>query len=118
MAVILFSTLTNNQTIAFNPASDVLLFDNTSISAGSISFNYSALNDNIVFTALGITIYLPPSVLISSLTSSSVAFVDGSEFVIGTAAANTLIGTNLGDYITGLAGADTMRGGLGAKWAS
>lgn len=51
MAIIRFRTLANNQSISFNPASDVLLFDNTSISAGSIVFNYSALNDNIAFTA-------------------------------------------------------------------
>jgi hypothetical protein len=34
MAIIRFSTLTNNQTIAFNPATDILQFDDASISAG------------------------------------------------------------------------------------
>ena len=43
MAIIRFSTLTNNQTIAFNPTSfnpgsDVLLFDSASISAGGVNF--------------------------------------------------------------------------------
>jgi Ca2+-binding RTX toxin-like protein len=118
MAIIRFSTLVNNQSISFNPATDVLLFDDASISAGAISFNYSAINDNIVLAAQGKTILLPSSVLVTSLTSSSLAFADGSEFEIGTAAANTLIGTNGSDYLTGLGGADVMRGGLGARWAS
>ncbi len=52
MALVLFSTLTNNQTIAFNPATDVLQFDNPAIGASSLTFAYSASNDNIAFTAL------------------------------------------------------------------
>ena len=70
MAIIRFRTLANNQNISFNPATDILQFDDARISAGSIGFNYSALNDNISFTARGKTFFLPPSVLASSLTAS------------------------------------------------
>ena len=39
MAIIRFSTLTNNQTIAFNRITDVLLFDDARISAGLCRYN-------------------------------------------------------------------------------
>lgn len=42
MAIIRFRTLANNQSISFNPATDILQFDDARISAGSIVFNFSA----------------------------------------------------------------------------
>lgn len=114
MAIFRFRSLTNNQTIAFNPASDILQFNDARISAGSIVFNYSAAFDNISFTARGKTIFLPASVLATSLTTTNVTFTDGSQLLIGDASNNSLLGTNFGDYLTGLAGADTMTGGFGS----
>jgi transcriptional/translational regulatory protein YebC/TACO1 len=52
MAIIRFSTLTNNQTIAFNRITDVLLFDDASISAGAVSFNFNGTTA-VSFTAQG-----------------------------------------------------------------
>lgn len=113
MAIIRFSTLVNNQTIAFNPASDVLLFDDTGISAGIIGFSYTGTS-NIEFSVPGKTIKLPSTVGLSQINSNNITFADGSLFVIGDAAANTLIGTSQGDYLVGLGAADNLRGGAGA----
>ncbi len=114
MAIIRFSTLVNNQTLAFNPASDVLFFDDPQINAGSIVYRFSG-TDTIAFTVQGKTIhYLPGTVSLSQINSSNITFANGSLFVIGDAAANILVGTNNGDYFIGLGDADTMRGGAGA----
>lgn len=114
MAIIRFKTIANNQSISFNPATDILQFDDLRISAGSLVFNYSALYDNISFTARGKTFFLPTGVLATSLTTSNVTFADGSQLLVGDASNNSVLGTNFGDYLDGLAGADTMTGGFGS----
>ena len=81
MAIIRFSTLVNNQSIAFDRFNDVLVFDDASISAGAVAINISSqLRDNISFTVQGKTVLLPSTLQIGMLNTANFAFADGSVF--------------------------------------
>ena len=116
MATYNWSTLTNGQTIPFNPAADVLAIDVPTLSASD--FGYSNTNP-ITFTNGNRSVTLQTD--LRTLTTQNVTFANGSVFLVGdntTATvnddqANTLNGTSGNDTLIGLGGNDVMSGGPG-----
>jgi trimeric autotransporter adhesin len=119
-----FSALADGQAISFNPNSDVLNFDQTSIAAGAIRVTTEGSN-------LRLTVVTGPQadkdiVLVSvsqlQLATSNVMFADGSRLLFGDnspstagdGGANLLVGTAGMDQLVGFGGADTLRGGAGS----
>ncbi|MFT3954125.1 MAG: hypothetical protein QM722_06945 [Piscinibacter sp.] len=124
MATILFSSIANGALVAFDPAVDILVFDDASISASAVQLSYDAANlDSIGFSVGGVSFTLSAAVLVTALTSSNVTFADGSRLLIGDdnpaandIAANLLTGGAGGDQLLGLQGSDTIAGGAGNDW--
>ncbi len=117
MAVYQFSTLSDGQAIAFNPGSDVLNFDQTSISAADLLLRIEG--SNIGVTAAAKSIVLQNTAL-NQLAGSNVTFADGSRLLFGDnssaqndSGANSLTGGNGDDLLAGFGGADTLNGGAG-----
>ncbi len=131
MATILWSTLADGSTIAFNAATDILIFEDGSISAGdrnmitwtgsdvifSVGGKANAeLNKTVHFTIIGGG---------RALTDGNVFYLNGSKLLIGDNttnidngstfddAANSLTGTAFADQFIGLGGNDTLNGGGG-----
>jgi Ca2+-binding RTX toxin-like protein len=120
MATILFSSITNGSTVAFNPASDILSFDSPTFHAAWLGLSYAGDYTGISLTAGAITFNLTPTVNLASLTTGNVIFADGSRLIVGDDSssgndilANTLIGSAGHDQLLGLAGNDTLVGGAG-----
>jgi len=122
VATILFSTLTHNQTISFDPLADVLSFDDAGLSAGQLSLDYAPDHTWNSFTLSGKTIFFDGIVNLAQLTTCNVLFANGSQLLVGDnttgtasdADANTLIGTTGSDYLLGLGGDDSLTGNAGA----
>ena len=118
-----WSTLSNNQQIAFNPLADRLYFDDALIMPASIGVS-SAGSSSVNLSYNGKSITLQTSV--KSLTTSNVAFASHGLLVIGdntTGAsaddlANTLTGSSHDDQFIGLGGNDTIYGGAGNDTAN
>jgi Ca2+-binding RTX toxin-like protein len=118
MAVYNFSALADGQAISFNPATDLLNFDQTLISAADI---------RAVAEGTGVRIFLGDKDILlqnttpQQLATSNVMFANGSALLFGDNSAgtandnfaNTLTGTSGNDLLQGFGGADTMNGGLG-----
>ncbi len=115
-----WSTLTNAQSIAFNPAVDVLRFDDSTISAAALGFSFTSsapLTSTFTFGGKSITLQTD----FKALTTTNLTFADGSLFLVGdntTGVAgddgpNTLTGGNGNDALVGLGGDDSMSGGAG-----
>jgi Ca2+-binding RTX toxin-like protein len=121
MATINWSTLANGQTIAFDPANDVLRFDSASISASSLSF--TAFGNPAVVSVGGVSVTLQAP--FAALTSSNVTFADGSLFLVGDNTTGTVNDDNAqaltggvgNDFLAGLNGNDTLNGGAGVDTA-
>src|SRR5260221_3862672 len=122
MAIYNFSALSNGQIIQFHPTSDVLNFDQASISAADLNVETigpDAGTDTRI-TANG-KIILLSGVLSPQLATSNVTFANGSELLFGDNSAagagddapNVLNGTPGNDLLQGFGGDDTMNGGLG-----
>jgi Ca2+-binding RTX toxin-like protein len=118
MATYLFSALTNNQTLTFDPAVDTL-----SIDIGWMHPAWGTLLPNgadLLLTYNGKTVRLA-GVALEQLSSDHITFANGGRLLIGDntpdttydGLANTLAGTARGDYLDGLGGADTLIGGDG-----
>ena len=105
-----WSTLTNNQQIAFNPSTDKLSFDSTTISAASLSLSWVS-NTSTSFSYGGKSITLQTDV--KALTSTNVTFANGSLLIIGDDTNNPLRGSAQADYIFALGGDDGLDGGGG-----
>jgi Rod binding domain-containing protein len=121
LATILFSSITNGSTVAFNPASDILSFDSPTFHAAWLSLGYAGDYTGISLTAGAITFNLTATVNLASLTTGNVIFADGSRLIVGDDSssgndnlANTLIGSAGHDQLLGLAGNDVLNGGTGA----
>src|SRR5690349_15220561 len=123
MAVYTFSALTNGQAVSFNPSSDVLNFDQASISAADLGVAAEGANVRITLlsgTDAGKSVLLD-NVSPLQLATSNVSFANGSLLLFGdntpgTAnddAANTLNGSAGNDLLQGFGGADTLNGGAG-----
>jgi hypothetical protein len=114
----LFSALSNNQTLTFNPALDTLSIDIAGLDAASGVFLQGGTD--LLLTYQNKTIKLA-GVTLAKLSSSHVTFANGSRLLIGDntsgtandGLANTLTGTVRGDYLDGRGGADTLTGGDG-----
>ncbi|MFO0523213.1 MAG: hypothetical protein ACK515_22725, partial [bacterium] len=119
MATINWSTLVNGQSIAFNPAVDVLVLDGgVNVASLSVSFtNPVSVPFSLSFGGVTVTI----QAAFAQVTSSNIIFPGGSLLLVGDhttgtasdSAPNVLIGGNGDDLFYGLAGADTMSGGNG-----
>ena len=110
MTVYNWSTLTNNQSIAFNPSTDKLTFDSSAISAASLSLSWVS-NTSTSFAYSGKSVTLLTDVKI--LTTTNVTFANGCQLVIGNDANNQLRGSAQADYILALGGDDGLDGGGG-----
>ncbi|MEF8747373.1 MAG: hypothetical protein V5B31_05900 [Candidatus Accumulibacter propinquus] len=120
MATILFSSITNGSTVAFNPASDILSFDSPTFNAAWLGLSYAGDYTGISLTVGAITFNLTATVSLASLTTGNVIFADGSRLIVGDDSssgndilANTLIGSAGHDQLLGLSGNDTLVGGAG-----
>jgi Ca2+-binding RTX toxin-like protein len=120
MATILFSGIADGSTISFDPASDVLLFDLSSISAASVGLTWGGGYTGVGMMAGAISFSLPASVSLLSLTPGNVTFADRSCLLVGDgtlgqedALANVLVGTDQSDQLLGLGGADALVSGAG-----
>src|SRR5262245_22994339 len=113
MATLLYSSISNMQSVSFDPAADQLVIDDVNLSAASLVLTYSVSNDSISMTLGGKTFFLPTTVNLYQLTTSNVTFFDGSKLLTGTSGNDSLIGTPAGDYLSGIGGNDTLAGGEG-----
>src|SRR6476646_5383549 len=122
MAVFQFSALSDGQSIAFNPNTDVLNFDQTTVAAAD-------LRVTAVGTSIRVEVFSGPqtgkdvtlqNVSPPQLATTNVTFADGSKLLFGDNStaqndnlANSLTGTAGRDLLQGFGGADTMSGGAG-----
>ncbi|BBL74641.1 beta strand repeat-containing protein [Methylomagnum ishizawai] len=113
-----FGTLAQNQTLAFNPAVDILNFDSATLAATAGTFAQNGAD--LWITYGGKTVKLT-GVSLDQVASAHFTFASGGKVLIGDdtsgtasdAAANKLTGTAQADYLDGRGGADTMTGGDG-----
>ena len=121
MAVYQFSTLSDGQSISFNPTADRLNFDQTTIAAGDLTLAQEG-NDLRLLVKSGplagkdvVLLSMDPS----KLATSNLTFADGSLALIGDNApvlandhlGNALTGGAGRDLLMGLGGNDTLNGG-------
>src|SRR5262245_29513359 len=122
MADIQFNSLSNDDTIVFDPWVDHLIFDD-SINATDVQLSYSSDLSHVSLTVNHITIYFQETVLLSELWSSSptsgnIRFADGSALIIGDGYVtteldglyNSLTAYSRQVQALGLGGADIMKG--------
>ena len=125
MTIYNWSSLTTNQSLAFDPANDQLAFDDPSISAAMIGLNYTP-DSGLGSAAFVRVIYGTKTITLSStdirtLTTSNVTFANGSLLIVGDNgvassaddSANTINGSAQADYINGLGGDDIINAGDG-----
>ncbi len=122
MTTYVFSSLTNQQTIEFDPATDVLQFDSPQASAGAFGLvDVDDFGTNVSFTFGGKTVFLTPSVSAAQLTTTNITFANGSQFIIGDnttgmaadGLSNLITGTAKDDLLAGLGGNDSIDAGAG-----
>jgi len=117
MAVFNWTTLSNNQSIAFNPLADVLNVNDPAASAADVSLSVGTGSTRITLAGKTITLQTDSK----TLTTTNVMFVDGSLLVVGdnTIATgtddldNVLTGGPGDDRLYGFGGNDGMAGGPG-----
>jgi hypothetical protein len=118
MATYLFSALTHNQTLIFNPALDTLAIDIAWMHPAWGTFSQNGAD--LLLTYSGKSVRLA-GVTLAQLSSGHITFANGSQLLIGDntpgtandGLVNTLTGTAQGDYLDGLGGADSLTGGDG-----
>jgi len=122
VAVFRFSTLSDGQSLAFNPNADVLNFDQTTIAAADLRVTQVGTNTRIEVvsgqqTGKDVTL---TNVSQLQLATTNVTFADASRLLFGDNStaqndnlANSLTGTAGRDLLQGFGGADTMNGGAG-----
>ena len=118
MTVYNWSTLTNNQQIAFNPSTDKLTFDSSSISATSLYIWWSnTVSTTFIYGSQTVTLLTD----VRSISTSNVSFANGSLLIIGDNTigtitddtANSLTGSSNNDALYGLGGNDIISAGAG-----
>ena len=117
MTVYNWSTLSNNQSLTFNPATDKLNFDDISASAFSIGITTTATKTSFTLWTKSVTLQAE----LRSFTKSNVTFADGSFFLVGDNTTgttnddgpNALTGSIKNDTIFGLGGDDSIQSGAG-----
>jgi Ca2+-binding RTX toxin-like protein len=122
MSTYIWTTLNHGDSLTFNPASDVLHFDDPTISAADIRFDGTDDPPYTIFTNNGKTITLDGAEPLS-LTSTAITFSNGTVLIIGdnaiavpTApgiaddATNTIAGTIGNDLLVFGGGSDNVAG--------
>jgi Ca2+-binding RTX toxin-like protein len=117
MATFNWTTLTNNQVIAFNPLVDVLNVNDATLAAADIGLSTTPTSVSITLGSKTVTLQTERR----TLTTSNVTFSDGSMLLMGDNTTNTsaddsdnvLTGGPGDDRLYGLGGNDTMSGGPG-----
>ena len=120
MTVYSWTALANNKTLSFAPLTDVLRFDDPSISAASVTVTWTGAA-SVSLSFGGKTISLLGDV--KTLTTSNLTFADNSLLIFGDNTTgvvnddgdNSSSGSNGADHIFGLGGDDTIYGGGGAN---
>ena len=122
MAVYQFSALSNAQRISFDPASDVLNFDSTSVNASRIIAYDDGTGLRLVWQANGKYVVLT-GMSPFEVTGSNITFANGTKLLFGDNSlslndnsANQLVGSSGADHLSGLGGNDTLLGLNGADW--
>ncbi|HEY2335882.1 MAG TPA: hypothetical protein VGI18_00760, partial [Burkholderiales bacterium] len=118
MATYQFSALSDGQAISFNPDTDVLNFDQTTIAAADVGAATEGANLRI---SVGDKDVLLTNVSLPQIAVTNLTFADGSDFLVGDNTtgtsnddlANSLTGTAGRDHLEGLGGNDTLNGGAG-----
>ena len=117
MSTLNWSVLNDGQAYDFNPLSDVLNFNDPSISAFWVWLDSDGTTISFEYGGKTVTLNTAPY----TLTTTNVTFADGSKLIIGdntTATAsddgpNTLTGGSGDDQLIGAGGADSLSGGDG-----
>ncbi len=117
MATFNFNTITNGQSITFNPATDIFQFDDPAINAGLGSITSVGSNLNFVYPGKSFSLM---NVSLGQLTSKNITFTSGSKLLVGDDTTNTinddssntlLSGGTQPDLLYGMGGNDTLNGG-------
>src|SRR4051794_19109321 len=104
-------TYAAGQSAPFDTATDALQVTDLSLAAAGLQFLQSGANLQVGFNGVFMTLL---DTSYASLTSASITFADGSQFLAGTAAADSLAGTVNGDFLDlSAGGADNASGGNG-----
>jgi Ca2+-binding RTX toxin-like protein len=120
MATFSWTTLANNESVAFNPSIDVLNFNDASIAAADLSLTFNSSSSpslRLSVNSKAVTLQTDPR----TITPSNVTFADGSALLIGDlttgltgdASANKIVGGNGNDQIFGMGGNDVILAGGG-----
>ncbi len=122
MAVYQFSALSDGQAISFDPATDLLRFDQAAIAAADLRVSIEGAHARVAVvtgTHAGKDVLLQ-NVSPLQLATSNVTFADGSRLLFGDNsvtqndnASNALSGTSGRDLLDGFGGADTLTGSAG-----
>jgi Ca2+-binding RTX toxin-like protein len=122
MAVYRFSTLSDNQAISFDPESDRLYFDQTSMAAANVVAWADSQGLHVYETTSGKEVVLL-GMSRFEVTTSNISFADGSRLLYGDNSLaggddgpNSLSGTFHDDHLHGWGGDDTLLGRGGADW--
>jgi Ca2+-binding RTX toxin-like protein len=107
MSIYNWTALNNGDSFTFNPASDVLIFDDATISAADIRFDGTDIPPYTTFTHDGKTVTLDGAFPLA-LTSAAITFADGSFLIIGDNAVAVPTGPGTADDA-----ANTIVGGAG-----
>jgi len=111
LATFNFSALANNAIISFNPNTDVLNFDQTTISAADVSVQTTGPDrgTDTQIIAAGKTILLANTVD-AQLATTNVHFANGSQLLFGDNSPNAFAGDDAANSISGTTGNDLIRG--------
>lgn len=82
MANILYSSIVNGDSVAFDPAIDILFFDTNAINATAVGLSDASDYICIGFSVGGKAFSLPATVSLAQLTTSNVVFADSSRVII------------------------------------
>ena len=113
-----WSSLSNNQSITFNPSTDKLSFSDITISPTSISLSWTGSSSfTMAYSGKAVTLLTD----IKAVTTSNVTFASGGLLIIGDNSigatsddfGNSLYGSSQSDVLLGLGGDDFIYGGLG-----
>ncbi|WP_221066355.1 integrin alpha [Methylomagnum ishizawai] len=118
MTTYTFSQLYYKQTLDFDPATDILVFDKPGDHAANLGLRQDGAD--LLLSLQGMTIRFA-NLTLGQLSSAHFSFPDGGKLLVGDdtpgtandALPNLLIGGGGRDYLNGLGGADLMTGGGG-----
>lgn len=104
MTTYLYSSLADGQQIAFDPATDVLSFDNPAVSAADFTLSVDPVNGLVTFISPAWAGFTLSGVTLASLDEGNLVFADGSVLAHaheGNLYATQLSGTSQDDLLVG-----------------